>query len=424
MYNTINILKGEISLSGDKSISHRILMIASLIKQESVIYNLSNSEDVKATINCLQDCGIQIEYKSTGIDSSICKIKGGVFRKPNKILNCQNSGSTARMLIGLLAGQKVKASFNGDGSLIKRPMKRIIEPLVEMGIEIISDNYHLPITISPHSIKPINYSIYTKSAQVKSSIIFAALGVDEYSYISYNQQTRNHTERILKYLDYDIKINNRIAIRKAPLLKGIKTQIPGDISNAAFLIAASIIIPGSKIKLNKILFNSTRMAFINILKKMGAKIKITNIDNKYYESTCSIESQFTPNLRAVKIDKSNIIPLIDEIPILSIVATQAKGTTIIEDGEELRFKETDRISAIYKNLKNMGADIHEFQSGLTIKGQNKLYSTNIEPFDDHRIAISLEILHFLISSKYLGKFRKIIDISFPGFYEIIDNLKK
>ena len=424
MYNTNNILKGEISLNGDKSISHRILMIASLIKEESVIYNLSNSEDVKTTINCLRDCGVLIESQLTGLDSSIYKIKGGKLRQPDNILNCQNSGSTARMLIGLLAGQGVRASFNGDSSLIKRPMKRIIDPLVKMGVEITSDNYCLPININPHSIKPINYSIYTKSAQVKSSLMFAALGITQYSYISYSKQTRNHTEKILQYLDCDLKINDRICIRKTRFLKGIKIQIPGDISNAAFLIAASIIIPGSKIKLNNILFNSTRMAFIDILKKMGAKIKITNIDNKYCESTCSIESQFTHNLRAMKIDQSDIIQLIDEIPILCIVATQAKGTTIIEDGEELRFKETDRISAIYENLKNMGADIREFKSGLAIKGQKKLYSANIKPFGDHRIAMSLEVLNFLVSNKYSGKFRNVIDISFPGFYEMIDYLKK
>ena len=421
MYNTNNILKGELALEGDKSVSHRALMIASLIKDDSIIYNLSACKDVLTTMKCLQQCGISIKHHFMKFGF---KIKGGSLSQPSSILNCENSGSTARMLIGLLAGQGISASFSGDDSLTKRPMRRIIDPLLRMGIKIKSHDNHLPIAIDSNISRPLNYSEKTKSAQVKSSLMFAGLGSTQYSHIAYNQNTRDHTEKALTHINCHLKINERIAIKKTSFKKGFKIQIPGDISNAAFLIGASIIIPGSKIKINNVLFNSTRMAFINILKKMGAKIKISNINHRFYESMCTIESQFTPNLKAIKIDQSNIIQLIDEIPILSIVATQASGTTIIKDAEELRIKETDRINAIYQNLKSMQAAVEELKTGLSITGGKQLHSSNIVPFGDHRIAMSFEILNFLISGKHSGQFQEIIDISFPRFYEYIDYLNK
>ena len=328
------------------------------------------------------------------------------------------------MLIGLLAGQGIKASFSGDDSLLKRPMLRIIEPLIDMGVDIHSNNNFLPLNINLKNIKPINYCIKTNSAQVKSALMFAALGSKEYSYIAYNEYTRNHSEKLLQYLNCNLKIGEKIKIKKTIFRKGIKVHVPGDISSAAFLIAASIIIPGSKIKLRNILYNSTRMGFVEILKKMGAKIKISEVNNDSFESTCTIESEFSPNLIPVKINKDNIIQLIDEIPILCAVATQVSGRTIIEDAGELRLKESDRLHAICENLKSMGADVSEREEGLSIVGKKKLYNTRINSFGDHRIAMSFEILNFLVSGAYCGSFSNIIKVSFPDFYNTIDCLSK
>ena len=267
MYNTNKILKGEAFLRGDKSISHRLLMMASLIEDDSVLYNLSDASDVITTIDCLKACGVNIQSKSKISPSAPIKITGGNLQNPTNTLNCQNSGSTARMLIGLLAGQGINASFSGDDSLLKRPMLRIIEPLIDMGVDIQSNNNFLPLTINLKNIKPINYCIKTNSAQVKSALMFAALGSKEYSYIAYNEYTRNHSEKLLQFLNCNLEIGEKIKIKKTIFRKGIKVHVPGDISSAAFLIAASIIIPGSKIKLCNILYNSTRMGFVQILKK-------------------------------------------------------------------------------------------------------------------------------------------------------------
>ena len=424
MYNTNKILKGEAFLRGDKSISHRLLMMASLIEDDSVLYNLSDASDVITTIDCLKACGVNIQSKSKISSSAPIKIKGGNLQNPTNTLNCQNSGSTARMLIGLLAGQGINASFSGDDSLLKRPMLRIIEPLIDMGVDIQSNNNFLPLNINLKNIKPINYCIKTNSAQVKSALMFAALGSKEYSYIAYNEYTRNHSEKLLQYLNCNLEIGGKIKLKKTIFRKGIKVHVPGDISSAAFLIAASIIIPGSKIKLRNILYNSTRMGFIEILKKMGAKIKISEINNDSFESTCTIESEFSPNLVPVKINKDNIIQLIDEIPILCAVATQVSGRTIIEDAGELRLKESDRLHAICENLKSMGADVSEREEGLSIVGKKKLYNTTINSFGDHRIAMSFEILNFLVSGTYCGSFSNIIKVSFPDFYNTIDCLSK
>lgn len=411
-------------LGGDKSISHRLLMVASLIRDESIIFNLSDSGDVNATMDCLRNCGVKIQLKLKNFSSSSIKIQGGNLQNPSNILNCQNSGSTARMLIGFLAGQGIKASFTGDDSLLKRPMRRIIEPLMEMGVDVQSDNNFLPISIYPQNIKPINYCINTNSAQVKSALMFAALGSKEYSYVAYNKYTRNHSEKLLRYLNCNLEVDDKIKIKHTIFRKGIKAYVPGDISSAAFLIAASIIIPGSKIKLRNVLYNSTRMGFVKVLKKMGAKIKIFEINNDNFESMCSIESEFSPDLKPAKINKHNIIQLIDEIPILCIVATQANGKTMIEDASELKLKESDRLRAICENLKNMGSDVSEWEDGLSIVGKKRLHSTTINSFGDHRIAMSFEILNFLVSGNYSRSFDDIIKVSFPNFYDIMDCLSK
>jgi len=426
LYNTNIKINGEIALDGDKSISHRILMMASLITDKSIIYNIPDCLDVNSTINCLKECGISIENHLHLIRS--LEVKGGTFKNPKNPLDCGNSGSTLRMMLGLFVANGLSGKFIGDDSLSKRPMKRIIEPLSQMGAIIKSDNFKLPISINAMVQKPLRLNKKIKSAQVKSSLMMAALAIDEYSEIPYDVNTRDHMEYIYKFLNLNLKIDDNIYVKKSKLNKGFRTQIPGDISNAAFLIAASLIIPGSSIKINNVLYNKSRFGFIDLLKHIGAEIKIENIDDSHqasHETMCTITAQYTNHLNGdIKINKSNITRMIDEIPIICILGSQFNIRVIIRDAQELRIKESDRIRALVENLLSMGCDIKELNDGLIINGGKKLYSTNINSFNDHRIAISFEILNLLITGKMTYSFEKIINISFPGFYNLMDHFIK
>ena len=393
-------------------------MVGALINDESEIFNLSNSDDVLTTVECLRDCNISIKLSN----NNSVKILGRNLLSPTKILNCKNSGTTARLLLGLLAGQGISSEFTGDISLLGRPMKRIIDPLKIMGLDIESNNNKLPIKIKQNKLKPIDYKIKTKSAQVKSAIIFAALGCENYSDISYDPKTRDHTEKILNYLNCDFEMNSRLRIRKSTLNKGFSLTVPGDISSASFIIAGAILLPDSKIEINDVLYNKTRLGFVDILKKMNANICIKNISNDNFESTCTIIASYSPNLNSININSNNIIDLIDEIPILSILATQCKGMTVIDGIEELKYKESDRAATIYRNLKNMNADIVYSGNKITIQGGNKLHNTTIIHENDHRIAMSFELLHLLLNNRLSYKFKNIISVSFPDFYSKLDEL--
>ncbi len=393
-------------------------MIASIIDNSSIIKNISLCKDVNTTIECLRLCNILIFRKK-----EFLHIKGGSLTSPKSILNCKNSGSTVRMLLGLLCGQKIAARFNGDNSLRSRPMNRIISPLKNMGIQIKSNNKKLPIMISPKQIKSTDYLEQTTSAQVKSAILFAALGSNDYSSVAFNKYTRDHTEKIMASLGFNVRINNNIKIKRSFINKGFTLTVPGDISNAANIIAAAILIPGSNVTIKNILYNKTRLGFIEVLSKMGAKIKISNISKeKNGEKTCDINALHSKNLKSIDLSGDTIIGMIDEIPIFCIVAVFADGISTIRDAKELRVKESDRILAIYENLKKMNADICQTDDGLIIKGGNKLHYTSIKHYNDHRIAMSFEVLRLILGYEISGEYKDIIRISFPEFYEIFNRL--
>ena len=418
MYNTSNKLNGSIELRGDKSISHRALIVGALSKGENIIRNLSRCDDVNATIDCLRKCNIKIEE-----NDGLIKIYGGTLSSPSGSLNCQNSGSTARMLIGVLSGHGIQAKLHGDKSLSQRPMKRIIDPLCKSGAIILHNSGCLPVELKQGLQSPINYKKKTTSAQVKTALMFASLGIDSLSYISYHKNTRNHLEKILTFLGYDIDIQNKILIRKSEnKVNGFKISIPGDISNASFLIGAAVIIQGSKIKIKNVPYNETRLGFVYSLIKMGARVKIHNIRNLDFENVCDISAEYTKNLKAIILEGDDIISMIDEIPIFSIVATQANGKTRIYNAKELRVKESDRISAIFHNLSKMNANIVENSDGLEIQGGRKLYNATINHFNDHRILMSFEILQLLINGSFNKQMHACVNVSFPEFYSLIDLL--
>ena len=415
-------LSGTIKLRGDKSISHRALMIASIIKAQSRIKNISLCEDVKSTINALKMCNIEIKKNKDTI-----VVLGGTITHPVNTLDLQNSGTTARLLLGLLAGQNISADLIGDSSLSKRPMDRIIKPLKLMGAQITSNNNKLPIKLIKGVTKNISYKKNINSAQIKSALMFASMNLNEESEIFYNKDTRDHTERLLHYLNkYSYrKTSEKILIKKDLMNQKMNIEIPGDVSNAAFIIAGAILIKGSNITIKNVLYNKTRNGFINLLIQMGAKINIGNIRAvPGGESACDISVKYSGRLKSPDIKIDNIIPLIDEIPILAVLSTQFNGEISIKNANELKFKESDRIKAIYDNLSKMGADIKEIKGGLKIVGGKRLYNTNINHFGDHRIAMSFDILSLYKNRRFSNYSGNLSKISFPEFQQMLQKLIK
>ncbi len=406
------MLKGTTKLKGDKSISHRILILASSAKGNSEIYNLSECEDVKMTLEILKKCNIKISK----INNKFI-IQGNNLSSKSKNFYCGNSGSTARFMLGFLPFNGISGTLYGDESLSKRPMRRITNPLKKMGLNIIDDNDNLPISFKSSSAKSINYNLEVPSAQIKTSMIFAALTSEKRSYINDSFKTRNHTEKILQFLGSAKGYNSFN-------YSGFTYRVPGDISNASFIISAALLIPESNITIKNILFNDTRTGYIKILKKMGAKIKVFNKNKLQNEVIADINIMHSPNLRGITLDKNMVVSMIDEIPVFALVASFSKGQTMLKDAEELRYKESDRIKAIVINLKKCGIDIIEKQDGFVINPSKIMYNTSINHFNDHRIAMTFEILKLILNKKIDKEHKKLVNTSFTDFYNILEGLNE
>jgi len=407
-------IKGEISLPGDKSISHRALMFASLTDGECVIHNISTGEDVESTRKCLAECGIQ-SVKS----GNTVRIKGGVFSNPGKPLNCGNSGTTLRLLAGLLAGKRITAEFTGDDSLAKRPMSRIIDPLTEMGVVIDSINGHIPFTIKPKELNGISFVPSVASAQVKSCIMLAGLGAIGQTVIDENVKTRDHSEIISKELGAPVSSNGTISIN--PLsrpLQPFEINVPGDPSSAAFFAAAAALIPNSSITIKNVLANPTRIGFFQVLKKMGGGVEWQNMRKECGESVGDVHVFWEP-LYGIDITSEMIPSVIDELPIIAVLATQADGPTTVSGAEELRVKECDRIRAVCENLLAMGGEVIEKKDGFIINQCNTLYNTNIKTYSDHRIAMSFTVAGLLTDARNTLDDEDCINISFPEFLKVL-----
>ncbi len=403
------MLKGTINLKGDKSISHRVLIFAAMATGQSSIINLSACDDVKRTMDILEKCNIKIIKSNHQININSTKVKSNA-----KTFDCGNSGTTARLMLGFLPANGITGTLYGDESLSQRPMSRVRKPLQELGINI-SNNKTLPISFKKSHPKNINYTLKVPSAQVKTSLILAALMSDKKSIIVDPFKTRDHTERILKYLGHHDKQFYKFKFQ------GFQYNVPGDISNASFIITAAALIPNSDIKIKNILYNKTRIGYINILKKMGVKIKTSNHRSEFYEEVCDIEVKYSTNIKNINLNNEDVVSMIDEIPIFALLATQAKGTLIIKGANELRIKESDRIKAIVYNLKQFKADINELDDGIRIKGPKRLYSASIKTFSDHRIAMTMAIAAIIAEKKFV--INKDIELlshtSFPEFYHLI-----
>ena len=419
----VSKLKGNIFIPGDKSISHRSLILGSIAQGETRISNFLNSLDCLKTLECMQALGAEIEL---GKDNSV-KIKGkGLYglKEPKDILDVGNSGTTIRLLAGLLSGQDFYSVLNGDASIRKRPMKRVVEPLRLMGADIWGrkDGQFASLSIKGSKLNPFQYTLPVASAQVKSALLLAGLYTTGRTIIKEPLPTRDHTERMLEIMRADIKISPpEIKIKGGKELRGTDIFIPGDISSSAYFIAAASILRDSQIIIKQVGANPTRTGIIEILKKMGTKIDILNYQIKSNEPQADLMIEYS-KLKGVKIKKENVPFLIDELPLIAVVATQAQGKTVVNGARELRVKETDRIKAIVSELKKMGADIEEREDGFAVNGPTRLQGAVCESYNDHRIAMSLAVAALLAEGKTVIKNSECIDISFPGFEKTLQNL--
>ena len=412
------VIRGEIELPGDKSISHRALMFAALAQGESKIENISTGDDIQSTMNCLKACGIDINNKN---DDLI--VKGGSFSDPKEPLNCGNSGTTARLMLGLLAGRRIQAKFTGDDSLSSRPMDRIMSPLSKMGLKYRSTNGKLPVTIEQSDLVGIDYRSSIASAQLKSALLLAGLGADSKTIVREPLKSRDHTEIMLSEMGAKIHTDGLSTFiePQSSDLRSINMSIPGDPSSAAFFVAAAAMLPGSDIILKNILLNPTRAEVFHHLEIMGVVIKYIN---NYKRSGEPIGSLAISNgeLSSIIINEQDVPGVIDELPILAILATQANGTTIVKGASELRVKECDRINAICLNLRKMGGDIIELEDGFKINGPTELHGANIETFHDHRIAMAFAIAGLITTQSVILDHPECASTSFPEFYDVLDRV--
>lgn len=408
-------LKGEITVPGDKSISHRSIMIGSLAEGVTEVRNFLMGEDCLSSMNCFRKMGVDIS-----IDGDLVIIKGvGIkgLKKPEEMLYAGNSGTTVRLISGILSAQNFECSLDGDSSIRKRPMKRIIDPLTLMGADIksINDNGCAPLKIVGGNLKGINYASPIASAQVKSAILLAGLYADGVTTVTEPVLSRNHTELMLKAFGADIKTEGATAtVTAAQSLKALNITVPGDISSAAFFMVAGLIVPDSEVLIKNVGINPTRDGMIEIIKKMGGNIVILNRRLEGFEETADILVK-TSELKGITIEGDIIPRIIDEIPVIAVMAACAQGETIIKDAEDLKNKESDRISYIAKNLRNMGGDITPTEDGMIIQGGKPLKGCVIDTCNDHRIAMSFAIAGLVANGKTEIPEDECINISYPGF---------
>lgn len=413
-------LQGEISLPGDKSISHRAIILASIAKGISVIRGWQRGKDCLATLSILRMMGVEATEEK---DDLFIKGRGLTgLKEPTDILNCGNSGTTMRLLAGLLSAQDFYSVLSGDSSLRRRPMRRLISPLERMGAKIFgrTNGQFPPLSIIGSSLKGIDYSLPIASAQVKSCLLLAALYARGATSITEPYRSRDHTERMLKFLGVNLEIDSlTVKVEGGVSLVGKEISVPGDISAAAFFIGGGAIIKDSEVKILNVGLNPTRRGFIDVLLQMGADIRLLNLRERCGEEIGDIEIKGGATLKGTLIRGEMIPRIIDEIPILAVVACFARGKTVIKDAVELRVKETDRIKAIAAELFKMGAEVEEKKDGIIIKGTGELKGCQCQSYKDHRIAMALVIAGLAARGKTEIMAPECIETSFPGFENIL-----
>lgn len=415
-------LRGELTVPGDKSISHRSVMFGALADGLTEIHGFLQGADCLSTISCFSKMGISIENQGETVLVHGRGLHG--LTAPDSVLDCGNSGTTTRLISGILSAQKFDTTLTGDASIQKRPMKRIIDPLSQMGakIESVNGNGCAPLHITGSPLHGIHYNSPVASAQVKSSILLAGLYADGETRVTEPYISRDHSERMLSAFGADIHTEGTTAIlQPAKQLYGQKIQVPGDISSAAFFIAAGLIVPDSEILIENTGINPTRAGILKVCEDMGGDITLLNERTEGGEKIADILVR-TSKLHGTTIEGDIIPTLIDEIPVIAVMAAVAEGTTVIKDAAELKVKETDRIETVTDNLKAMGADVTPTDDGMIIHGGNPLHGTSIHTLLDHRIAMAFSIAALVAEGNTKILDSKCVDVSYPTFYDTFEAL--
>ena len=418
----INHLNGSIRVPGDKSISHRSIIFGSLAEGETKVYDILRGEDVLSTMQVFRDLGVEIEDKNGVVTIQGVGMDG--LKAPKNALDMGNSGTSIRLISGVLAGADFEVEMFGDDSLSKRPMDRVTLPLKKMGVSISGQTerdlppLHLKGT---KNLTPIHYELPIASAQVKSALIFAALQAQGQSVIIEKECTRNHTEDMLRQFGGDLSVDGKkITVQGPQKLSGQTVVVPGDISSAAFWLVAGLIVPNSRVVLKNVGINETRTGIIDVIRAMGGKLDLTDIDPIAKSATLTVE---TSDLKGTEIGGALIPRLIDELPIIALLATQAQGKTVIKDAEELKVKETDRIQVVADALNSMGAAITPTADGMIIEGKSTLHGARVNTFGDHRIGMMTAIAALLVADGEVELDRaEAINTSYPSFFDDLETL--
>ena len=415
-------LRGTIRVPGDKSISHRSIIFGSLATGETKVYDILRGEDVLSTIQVFRDLGVSIQD-----DGDVIRIQGVGFQglqAPTAPLDMGNSGTSIRLISGVLAGQDFSVTMVGDDSLSKRPMDRVALPLRQMGVEIAGQGERDCPPLhekGTHQLQPIHYRLPVASAQVKSALIFAALQTEGESTIIEKEKTRDHTEDMIRQFGGEIQVDGKtIHIQGGQEFKGQTVIVPGDISSGAFWLVAGLILPESVIKIENVGINQTRTGILDVIQEMGGDLTIDDRDEKAVSASLTVK---TSSLKGIRIDGELIPRLIDELPIIALLATQANGQTVIADAEALRVKETDRIQVVADSLNAMGATVVPTEDGMIITGPTPLHGADLETFGDHRIGMMAAIAALLVSEGNVMLDRaEAINTSYPSFFEDLETL--
>jgi 3-phosphoshikimate 1-carboxyvinyltransferase len=421
------LLNGRLRLPGDKSISHRAALIAALADGSSEISNFSSAADCASTLSCLRELGVSIERR----DDKVVFAGGQKLAAPRRPLDCGNSGSTLRILAGVLAGHDFTAELIGDASLSLRPMRRIMEPLEMMGAKIEATDGKAPLKVHGSSrLNPITYKLPVASAQVKSAILFAGLNADGRTTVIETSPSRDHTERLFNGFGVPVTTNADLSVTlDGPArFTGGSMRIPGDVSSAAYFVAAAMLLPESQLAIEGVGLNPTRAAFLSVLSSWGADVSTPDLQTERNEPYGTINVRGGLSGTATASDRTlsgSLIPsLIDELPLRAVVGSQIEGGILIRDAAELRLKESDRLATTAANLRAMEAEVEEFDDGLRVYGPAKLRGTQIDSHGDHRIAMAFSVAALLAEGETAIKGAQCVAISFPEFFTLLESLAK
>jgi 3-phosphoshikimate 1-carboxyvinyltransferase len=411
-------IQGSLTPPGDKSISHRYAMLAALAAGQSIFENFSSAADCASTLQCLRQVGVTVAREGDHVE-----IVGGPFKQPREALDCGNSGSTMRMLAGIMAAQSFVCQMTGDDSLRKRPMARIVSPLRQMGAQISSsDGGRPPLLIYGQPLHAIDYTLPVASAQVKSCVLFAGLLAQGTTAVEEPLRTRDHSELALRAFGATVeRQGNRMTIQGGQQLQAIKASVPGDVSSAAFFLCAAALFQGSNLVVDNLLLNPTRSAILDVLSQLGLEIRFLHVSEMNGEVVGSVQVR-GGKLRGAVIRGATSALLIDELPVLAAIAPYSESGVVIADAQELRVKESDRIAAVASNLRAMGATVEEKEDGMVIPGKQRLNGATINSHGDHRIAMAFSIAALRAAGETVIDGAECVAISYPVFFDTLDAL--